>query len=85
MSKFSPAQQCCTRKTSHKDRLFPGKAENNLCISFLLVAKNGTWRMDRERVSSRPPAGALEGLLLPSEENPSPPRHSERKMLKRIK
>ena len=35
-------------------------------------------RKGRERVSSRPTAGALEGLLLPSEENPSPPRHPEK-------
>ena len=34
MSKFSPAQPGLARKTSHRDRLFPGKAENNLYILF---------------------------------------------------
>ena len=35
----------------------------------------GAWRKGRERVSSRPPAGALEGLLLTAEENPLEPSH----------
>ena len=30
MSKFSPAQPGLARKTSHRNRLFPGRAENNL-------------------------------------------------------
>ena len=62
---------------------FPAKPRITY-IFFFVGGKKWAWRKGRERVSSRPPAGALEGLLLPSEENPSPPRHPGRKMLKRI-
>ena len=44
-------------------------------FSFFRRREMGAWRKGRERVSSRPTAGALEGLLLPAEENPLEPSH----------